>query len=142
MHLTLSFELLHLSGAPRLFTLGRFCSGSLNRETRGLDWIPIAFGFGERVVSHPFARALAASPVVVDYLKTCKRTEVYLTFLGASRAWPVSDVKGFEDYGRRIAFSRAIIEEPLLGFLFLVLRLRMARPLHPLGIWLGRQMLK
>jgi hypothetical protein len=142
MHLILAFELLHLSDSPRLCTLGRFCSRSLNRETRRLDWIPLAFGFGERVVSHPFASALKASPVVRDYLRTCKRSEIYLTFLGATRAWPVSDVRGFENYGRCIAFSRAVAGEPLQFLLFVALRLRMARLLHPLGVWLGKKMLK
>lgn len=128
MHMALAYENLYFNPKFELKTLNIFGAKSKSdNDVKKLQWIPLAYLKFDLFKSHPFIKSLFSNYRIRKNWRNIYFGGIWLTCMGASKAWDVESFRKYEDFGKEYPFKNYLFKNPLFFIYWLLLKLKITK---------------
>lgn len=140
MHMALAYENLYLNPKFELKTLNTFGARSKSdNDVKKLQWIPIAYLKFDLFTTHPFIKPIFSNNKIKKNWQNIYFGGIWLTCMGASKAWDVESFRHYEDFGKEYPFKYYLFKNPPFFVYWLLLKLRLTKYLKMYFAFLSRR---
>jgi glycosyltransferase involved in cell wall biosynthesis len=128
MHMALAYENLFLNPNFKLKTLNIFGAKSKSdNDVKNLQWIPLAYLKFDLLKNHPFIKPIFSNKKIKKNWRNIYYGGIWLTCMGASKAWHVELISQYKDFGKKYPFNNYLFRNPIFLLYWILLKLNLTQ---------------